>query len=184
MISKLFFVPLAILALAVSTPLLAKGKPQDKGPDARWINSNKQSDDFSTRGRERAEERHELKKQKEYSKKYKEKKQKYHKDAKRRGKEFDDREERYERRYDERRKHYNDEQDRYRRQYEEERNGMDRREYRRYDERTYQQQNPVDTIIDRNVNDAKSVVDEMHRRAIEGIDNKTREFTGTDSNRR
>ncbi len=160
--AKLLLIPLTALSISFAQPLLAKGNPHEGGPDSRWRNSNQQSDDYSTRGRERAEERHELKKHKEYKEKYKEKKQKYRDD------------------YKQRREHYDDKHDRYRRQYEEERNGLDRRDYRRYDDSRYMQ-NPVDTIIDRNVNDAKSRVDDLHRRMIEGIDNKTREFTGVDS---
>ncbi|WP_152555668.1 hypothetical protein [Methylomarinum vadi] len=160
--TKFLLIPLAALSLSFSAPLLAKGNPHDKGSDARWRNSNKQSNEYSTRGRERAEERHELKKHKEYEEKYKEKRQKYRDD------------------YKKRRKDYDENHDRYRRQYEQERDGLDRREYRRYDDSGYRQ-NPVDTIIDRNIDGAKSRIDDMHRRAIESIDNKTREFTGVDT---
>lgn len=165
MITKFLLISLAALSLSFSASLLAKGNPHDKDYDARWRNSNKQSNEYSTRGRERAEERHELKKQKEHKEKYKEKRQKYRDD------------------YKKRRKDYDDKHDRYRRQYEQEREGLDRREYRRYDNSGYIR-NPVETIIDRNIDGAKSRIDAMHRRAIEGIDNKTREFTGVDTRER
>lgn len=149
-------IPATVAALALSPAILAKGKPYDKGPDARWRNSNKQSGEYSTRGRERAEERHEFKKRKDYHKE----KKKYREDYKKRD------------------RNYDEHQDRYRRQYEEERNGMDRRsDYGRYEDRRSQQP-PVDYGIDRTIEDAKSRVDDIHRRTIDSIDNRTREIIG------
>ena len=158
MITKFLLIPLAALSLSFSAPLLAKGNPHDNRSDARWRNSNKQSNDYSTRGGERVEQRHELKKHKEYKEKYKDKKQKYRDD------------------YNRRQNDYQNGQERYRRQLEQEQNGLDRR----YNDRGYIQ-NPVNTIIDRNIDNAKSRIDDMHRRIIDGIDNKTREFTGVDT---
>ena len=125
---KRLVIPLTALALAISAPAMAK-KPEGKGnphgnvPDARHINSNKQSDEFSTRGRERAAERDELKKDKEHKKKFKEKKQKYWDESHNRHDDYDGHDRYKHRRYDDDDDHKN----RYKRQYEEERNGMDRR---------------------------------------------------------
>lgn len=148
MIAKFAVISIA-LALCFSSPLMAK----DHANKGNKINSNKQSSPYSTRGKERADKRHELKKHKQYEKKFKEKRRQYRDD------------------YQPHRRHHDDRQERYRRQYEQERNGLDRR----IDRYPYPQ-NPVDVIIDRNVNDAKSVVDEMHRRVIRGIDDKTRDY--------
>lgn len=144
--SAKFFVIPMALALCFSSPLMAKDHP-NKGKGK--FNSNKQSSPYSSQGRERAEERHKSKKQKKF-------KEKHHKGR-------DD--------YQPHRRRYDDEQERYRRQYEEERNGLDRR----VDRYPYPQ-NPVDVVIDRKVNDAKSVVDDMHRRVIRGIDDRTRDL--------
>ena len=78
---KYLLVPATALFLALSGAALAKkpegkGNPHQGGPDARWENSNRQSDEFSLRGRERAEERHRMKEHK----KGKEKKYKHDKD--------------------------------------------------------------------------------------------------------
>jgi len=170
---KTLLIPATILSIALSGPVLAKkpeghGNPHHDGPDARWENSNRQSDESSLRGRDRADERHYLKKQKKHKdkkeKKYKHKKDKHHKNDR-----YDDEHDRYERRrhdseYDRNHQRYND--DRYR----------DRYERQRYQEKY--QNNPVRTIIDQNVNKTKSKIDDAHRRVIDSIDQKSREFTG------
>lgn len=71
---KYVLVPVTVLSLAFSSTVLAKkyedkGNPHHNDSDVRWENSNRPSDRFSQRGRDRAEERHYLKE----SKKHKEK---------------------------------------------------------------------------------------------------------------
>lgn len=143
-----------LLPLVFSGPVIAK-KPgnYEYDPPARGDNSNKQSVPRSTRGRDRAEQKYE---QKQYSK-HKEKREK-----------FKDNHSRYEnmnksRDRSENRGRHDDFQQ------------QSERHRDQYEQRNYQ--NPVDTIIDRNVNDLKSGVDGLHRRAIENIDNKAREFS-------
>lgn len=151
------------LSIALSGSVFAKkpegkGNPHHRGSEGYWENSNKQSEDRSLRGRERAEERH-------YSKKYKKDKKKHYKhdwDEQRKDRDFyreDDSD------YQGDKRSRDDEYDRYERQ--------------RYIERY--QNDPVGVIVDENVGAVKSKVDNMHRQAIEAIDNKTREITGVDS---
>ncbi len=81
---KYLLIPATVLSIALSGTAIAKkpdgkGNPHSDGPDARWENSNKQSDEHSLRGQDRAEERHRLKESKKHNKKkYKYKKDKYH----------------------------------------------------------------------------------------------------------
>jgi len=136
-----------------------KGNPHHRGSEGYWENSNKQSDESSLRGRERAEERH-------YSKKYKKDKTKYHKkdrDERRQDHDFRREDDAY--RYQEQKRSRDHQYDRYERQ--------------RYIERY--QNDPIGVIVNESVGAVKSKVDNMHRRAIESIDNKTREVIGVDS---
>lgn len=63
MIAKFAVISIA-LTLCFSSPLMAK----DHANKGNKINSNKQSSPYSTRGKERADKRHELKKHKQYEK--------------------------------------------------------------------------------------------------------------------
>jgi len=167
---KYLIVPATSICLLFSGSISAK-KPEGKGnphgrPDARWENSNRQSDEYSLRGQERAAERHRLKEGKKY-KHNKDKKHKYKKNKHRDDDRYEDKRDRYENR------RYNDERD-------------DRKEFDRYQRQRYEEKyrnNPVDSVLDRNINDAKSKVDNVHRRAKEAIDNKTRELTGVETRR-
>ena len=175
---KYILVPATVLSLTISGTVLAKkyegkGNPHHNDSDVRWENSNRPSDTFNQRGRDRADKRHYLKESTKYKdKKHKYKKEKYHDD------------DRYERHHDdyERRR---DDEDRYERNH-------DRYEHRRYDDddryernrdpyerQRYQERyrnNPIDIIIDQNVNNAKSKVHEIQRRTIDAINNKSREL--------
>jgi len=163
MLLKYLLISATALSITLSGVALAKkpedkGNPHSNGSDARWENSNNQSDEYSSRGRERAEERHRLKESKKHrEKKYKHKKDKYDKYNRR------DKDEYYER-------------------------GDDRseRKHDRYERQPYKethQNDSVDTIIDRNVDEAKSIIDDAHRKTIESIDNKSRELMGGGSQR-
>ncbi len=143
-----------ILSLGITTQGWAKkpegkGNPHKQGPDARWINSNRQSDESSLRGKARAEERHYLKQKK----KYKDKKHKQYKDKAYR--EYDD-DDRYQRKY----RKNNESDERYERQ----------RRLERY------QNDPVKSIIEHNIEGAKSKIDRVHRRAMESIEEKQRQL--------
>ena len=175
-------IPATALSLALSGTALAqkpegKGNPHSRGSDAYRENSNRQSDEFSSKGKDRAEERHYLKESKKHKKKE-------HKFKKKRKKHGDDR---YERKHD--RDEYrrdNDDypdknRDRQRKYYDQNGRQYDRYERQRYEERY--QNNPIDTITDRKANEAKSKIDEAHRRAIDAIDNTTKELTNTDPRR-
>ena len=204
---KYELIPAIVLSIALSGTAIAKkpegkGNPHSNGPDARWENSNKQSDEYSRRGQERAEERHRAKesdkhkyKNKGKDKKYKHKKEKYHDDDKynkkhgkydrgQKDKDYD-RDDRYKRKHD--RSEQKRDTDRYDRRDKDDR-GDDRYEgkhdrYERQRNKERYQNNPVDTIIDRNVDDAKSIIDNTHRRTIDSIDNKSRELMGAESGR-
>lgn len=160
---KIILFPATLLSLTLSTSVLA----DHDGAAARLENSNRQSNSSSLRGNNQAADRHEFKK----SKKNKYKKSKHKKDKHRDNDRYEnrDRERKDFKRYDGDR--YQDrDRDRY--------DGKgDRYEQQRYQEKY--QNNPVGTVIERNVNDTKSKIDEAHRRAIETIDQKTRDFTGT-----
>ena len=166
---KYVLIHATMLSIALSGTALAKkpegkGKPHIDGPDARWENSNRQSDDHSLRGQDRAEERHHLKESKKYKqkkdKKYKHKKEKYHD-------KYDKKHDKYDRR--DKNKYYDSDNDRYEEKH-------DHYERQRYKERY--QNNPVDTVINHNIDGAKSIIDDTHRKTIESIDNKSRELTG------
>jgi hypothetical protein len=181
---KYLLIPATVLSIALSGTAIAKkpdgkGNPYSDGPDARWENSNKQSDEHNLRGQDRAEERHRLKESKKHKKKkYKHKKDKYH------GKD------KYDKKYDRRHKDkYYDPDDRYERKHDRSEQKRDKDEYYergddryegkhdRYDRHRNKeryQNTPIDRTIDRNINDAKSIIDDVHRKTIETIDNTTR----------
>ncbi len=160
MAKKFLIMPLTAIALTISEQATARHESHSNSANTREFNSNKQADEFSRRGRERTEKRHELKKHK------------HHDDHNRHG-DHD---------YSKYHRFDDSDKDRYRRQYEAERYGMDRYDERRYqkykNQHDHYRQYSVDTVIDRNIDKAKAKIDNLHRQAIEGIDNKTREFTG------
>jgi len=153
-------------SLALSGAVSAK-KPEGKGNShyraskAYKGNSNKQSDEYSLRGRERAEERHHSKKYK----KNKDKQRKYDQDERRSYRDRND--ESYHDNGAKRSKDHN-QYDRYERQ----------RNQERY------QNDPIGIIVDQNVAGVRSKVDSVHRRVIETIDNKARELTDVTDTRR
>ncbi|NOR71744.1 MAG: hypothetical protein GQ532_18995 [Methylomarinum sp.] len=197
-------IPATALSLALSGTALAqkpegKGNPHSRGSDAYRENSNRQSDEFSSKGKDRAEERHYLKESKKHKKKehkFKKKRKKHGDDRYERKHDRDD--DRYEKKHDRNDDRYEKKHDRneYRRDNDDYRdNNRDRqrkyydqngRQYDRYERQRYEeryQNNPIDTITDRKVNEAKSKIDEAHRRAIDAIDNTTKELTNTDPRR-
>jgi len=168
---KYLVIPATTFCLLFSGPIFAKkpegkGNPHHGGSDARRENSNRQSDEYSRRGKDRAEERHRLKEEKKYKHK-KDKKFKHKKDKHSGHDRYDNDHDRYEKRRDNDKRYHDKKSDRYERQRNEER-------YRN---------NPIDSTIDRNINGAKSQIDSIHRKAIESIDDKTREFTGAETRR-
>lgn len=201
---KYLLIPATVLSITLSGTAVAKkpegkGNPHSGGPDARWENSNKQSDEHSLRGQDRAEERHRLKESKKHKKnKHKYKKDKYH-DKNKYDKKYDkhdrrhkdkyyDRDDRYDRKHD--RSEQRRDNDRYDRRDKDEyyERGDDRykRDYDRYErqrDKERYQNNPLDTTIDRNINDAKSIIDDAHRKTIESIDNTSKELTGDGTRR-
>jgi len=150
-----------VLSIALSGSAFAK-KPEGKGKHHQGSekeyrynsNRNKQSDEFSLRGKDRAEERHQYKK----SKKHKKNKDKY-------------RDDRYERAPD--RNEYYRKDDSYR---DRDNRELDRYEHQRYQERY--QNDPVGIIVDETANNARSKVNQVHRKVIDSIDNKTRSLSG------
>ena len=191
---KYLLIPVTVLFIALSGTATAKN-PHSDGPDARWENSNKQSDEHSLSGQDRAEERHRLKESKKHKekkeKKYKHKKDKYRNkydkkydkhDRRYKDKHYDrdDRDDRYERKHD-RSEQRRDKDEYYERDDDKYEGKHDRYERQRYKERY--QSNPIDTVIDRNVDDAKSIIDDAHRKTIESIDNTSRELTGDETRR-
>ncbi len=149
-ILALFILSLSLTANTWAKKPEGKGNPHNNGPEARWRNSNKQSDESSLRGKARAEERHYLKQQKKHKdKKHKKHKYKQHRD-------YDD-DDRYQRKHWE----YKDSDDRYERQ----------RRLEKY------RNNPIRSIIDHNVEGAKAKIDRAHRQAIESIEQNTRPFS-------
>ncbi len=182
---KYVLVPVTVLSLAFSSTVLAKkyedkGNPHHNDSDVRWENSNRQSDRFSQRGRDRAEERHYLKESKKHKdKKHKYKKEKYH-DDNRYGSHQDhyerrhDDEDRYERKHDRYEHRRYDDDDRYER-------GQDPYERQRYEEKY--RNNPIDIIIDRNVNNVKSKIHQIQHKTVDTINEKTRELGGVEPRR-
>jgi len=159
-----------VLSIVLSGSAFAK-KPEGKGKHHQRSekeyrhNSNKQSDEFSSKGRDRAEERHQYKK----SKKYKKNKETY-------------RDNRYERALD--RNDDSDERSRDRNDYYRKDNSYrdyDNRELDRYERQRYKeryQNDPVGIIVDETANNARSKVNQVHRKVIDSIDNKTRSLSG------
>ncbi len=184
---KCILVPATVLSLAISGTVSAKDyddkdNSYHNDSDARWENSYRQSDRFSRQGRDSSEQRHYYKESKRYKdKKHKYKKEKHHDDD-RYEKHHDD----YERRGDdEDRYEGNHERYQHRRydndnRYEGSQNPYERRRYQDpYERQRYQERyrnNPIDIIIDQNVNNAKSKVHEIQRRTIDAINNKSREL--------
>jgi len=170
---KIILTSATIVSITLSGAVLAKKPHYDDGPAARMENSNRQSDESSLRGKERAEERHYLKK----SKKHKDKKGKKSKHKKER---YDDHD-RYKKKYHDRdddRTHQRYDRQKYQkddRRYDE---GRDRYERQRYQEKY--QNDPIRSIVDHNVNKSKSKIDNIHRQVIDSIDQKTRELQGID----
>ncbi|MDF1581741.1 MAG: hypothetical protein RQ733_12695 [Methyloprofundus sp.] len=150
---KYLLIPITMLSFAFSGSVFAD-KPESKGDsDAHWKNSNRQSDEYSKKGKERAEERHELKKKKHQEKTEKQSKQKKDKHS-----------------------------DEYRREHDKDRNDdqYNDRQSKRYENRENTEtisKNPVDEIIDQNVDNVKSTVDAAQRKMNEMIDDKTKALT-------
>ncbi|MBW6453434.1 MAG: hypothetical protein K0A92_06595 [Methyloprofundus sp.] len=151
---KYLLMPITALSLAFSGSVFAD-KPESKGSDsdAYWKNSNRQSDEYSKKGKERAEERHQLKKKKHQEKTEKQSKQKKDKHS-----------------------------DGYRREHDKDRNDdqYNDRQSKRYENRGNTEtisKNPVDEMIDQNVDNVRSTVDAAQRKMNEMIDDKTKAFT-------
>ncbi len=147
-----------------------KGKHHYQGSEKEYRkNSNKQSDEFSSRGRDRAEERHQYKK----SKKQKKNKEK-------------SRDKSYEREHDRHEYRRNDDYERKRdgNEYfrkDESYRDRDNRELDRYERQRYKeryQNDPVGIIVDETADTVRSKVNQVHRKAIDSIDNKTRALSG------
>jgi len=164
-----------LLSLILSGSAFAK-KPEGKGkhhqgPGKEYRhNSNKQSDEFSLRGKDRAEERHQYKK----SKKHKKNKEKYRDDRYERAPDrngYRRNDDSYERNHD--RNEYYRKDDSYR---DRDNREMDRYERQRYQERY--QNDPVGIIVDETANNVRSKVNQVHRKVIDSIDNKTRSLSG------
>lgn len=181
---KKFLIPATALSLALSGTAFAekpegKGNPHSRGSDSYRENSNRQLDEFSRRGKDRAEERHHLKELKKHKKKE-------HKFKKYKKRHDDYRDERYHDRRDgedrDKRKHDRDESyrdnDRDRREKGYKNNRQPDRYQRQRNEELYRN-DPVETIVKQNANKAKAKLNEAHRKAIEAIDNKTRELSNT-----
>ena len=189
---KYLLVPATALSLALSGSALAKkpegkGNPHQGGPDARWENSNRQSDESSLRGRERAEERHRMQEHKKgKGKKYKHDKEEYYDlkgHDKKKGKH-----DRYERDRDDGKKTQKKNKGKRYKQDKEEHYDLEghdkkREKHDRYERQRHKEKyrnNPVDKINDQNVNDEKSKGDSIHRKTKESNSNKNRELTGDD----
>jgi len=193
---KYLLIPVTALSFAFSALVFAD-KPEGKGTvsDARWKNSNRQSGEYSKKGKERAEERHELKEKKHKDKKKKHSKHKKGKHSDKYRREYDRDRDRNNDRYKERRDKKRDHDDEYRKEMREEkgrysdknkeRNGSERDRYERRSDDQYDnrreaktvRQNPVDAVIDKNVNDVKSTIDAAQRKMNEMIDGQSKAFT-------
>lgn len=154
---KHILIPATAIALSLSSPAFAKRDKDDDHPGR--INTNRQSYEDSLRGQDRAEERRELKRlRKDYKK---------HKKGKHRDKDdYDDDKKKHRRDHD--KKKFKSRDDDYKKR------RRDRDDD--YDHRYYQieeSQHPIDTGINEGADRAKQKIDDIHRRAIEAIDNQT-----------